>query len=266
MRYSFLFFTLSLFSLTLLHCSAEDTRSHQWHEIWQKKGQKAQEKHQSLYEADGYEVMSEENWQAMVKRLLIKADAQKAQTVCEFGCGAGALLEVAQNLNSDLKIYGFDYTSSLVDLAQARFAQGHFWVQSVADSLPDEISKLSFDATICSGVFIYVNSQEDVLKTLQNMLSITKDGGKIILGDISDLDKKELAMKIRGETHSNQTTKVAPGLALDHLYLPREMFRKFANDHNLDIEFVEYPEIDPSLTYPNGQYRYCLIMTKKTKA
>jgi putative AdoMet-dependent methyltransferase len=263
MRYTSLF--LTLFSSVCLLQASDEHRSDQWHEIWQKKGQKALQSHQSLHEADGYEVISQQNWQLIVKNLLLKARIDTAQSVCEFGCGAGALLDVAKTLNPALELYGFDYTSSLIELAKARFPEGHFWVQSITQPLPSEVSSRLFDLTICSGVFMYIDSEDDVTKALENMFSLTREGGKIVLGDISDLAKKELALQVRQQTHASAANQVAPGAVLDHLYLPKEFFTNFAEAHGLEIEFVEYSQIDPEGTYSNGQYRFCLIMTKSAK-
>ncbi len=96
------------------------------------------------------------------------------------------------------------------------------------------------------------------------MASVVKPGGKILLSDISDSEKKELADRIRGVVHTKVTEKLSNDNSLDHLYLPRSFFCSVAQKLGAQVEFVEFTEVDPSGSYPNGAYRFNAIITLPT--
>lgn len=257
-----MFFSLTLMTLLLTDISpllaTSKSRNEQWQQVWERKGEKAFNGNHSLHEADGYEVIDQKHWSDIIVALLLRAQVPNNSCVCDFGCGAGAFLKELQKLRTCSEVYGFDYSESLIHLAKTNHPAGHFWAQNITEPLPATIVSKSFDLTICHGVFMYINSPEDALEVLRNMLSVTKKGGKMLLGDISDESKKDLAIRLRQQTHQNSSFEKE---TLDHLYVSRELFIDFAKENNLKLEFIEYSEIDPEGYYPNGAYRFCLVMS-----
>lgn len=247
------------YSHSVMQDEAEN-RNDQWSIVWNRKGDKALQESSLLHEANGYDVVGKAQWEAMVRRLLGYAQIGQEGSLAEFGCGAGAVLQLIHQDHPHIQLVGIDYSPSLAKVAKQAVAEATICVQNIAQPIKDPaIASRQFNITLCHGVLMYLNSVEDVQSVLQEMARHTKPGGRILLGDISELEKKGIAENLRKATHQN-SKQVAPTMQLDHLYLSRQVFRDFASKIGATIEFIEYTTIDPQAHYPNGVYRFNVLI------
>lgn len=236
-------------------------RNHRWlKEVWQKKGS-ATEPHA----VNGYEVVAADSWNTILANMFTKTGVSDGASVFDFGCGGGSSCLVLSGMHKNLTFYGIDYSPKLIERAQKDIAHGTFWTQSITEPLKVQPSA-KVDLALCMGVFLYLNSPDEVEKSILTMASVVKPGGKILLSDISDSEKKELADRIRGVVHTKIQDKLSNDNTLDHLYLPRSFFSDVAQKLNAQVEFVEFTDVDPAGTYPNGAYRFNAIITLPTSA
>ena len=214
-------------------------------QVWERKSTTPQP-----HAANGYDVVGAQAWEAIVANMIKKTGISNGATVFDFGCGVGSSSLILCNLYSDITLFGVDYSEPLIKRAQTLLPHGTFWTQSIAEPLK-QTPKQKFDLALCNGVFIYLNSEAEVEQSILNMASVLKPGAKMLLSDISDIKQKELADKVRNVVHTS----------LDHLYLSREFFAKMAEKLNAKIEFIEFNDLDPAGNYPNGAYRFNVMLT-----
>jgi hypothetical protein len=91
------------------------------------------------------------------------------------------------------------------------------------------------------------------------MLRVTRPGGRLYVGDVSDAAKRDDAERIRRRSHAG--LKQHSSLDLDHLYLPKATFEDFAARHGLSVTIRDHTEFDLG-TYEAALYRYSVYMTK----
>lgn len=89
--------------------------------------------------------------------------------------------------------------------------------------------------------------------------SVTRSGGTVFLGDVSDATKYDLAMRLRNETHASQ-----PKTGPTHLYLHKEVFTGVAEGPlGAAVRIVDH-DVTPMVEYYNtAPYRFSVYLTKK---
>ena len=103
-----------------------------WKSIWEKKGANAPENIglPELIAMDGFDSgagrMSTGSWLSFVKHVMGKLNINKTDKVLEIGCGAGAFLFPIYSAN--IKVFGIDYSKSLVQICQQAMPGGVFHV------------------------------------------------------------------------------------------------------------------------------------------
>lgn len=240
-----------------------------WSDIWQKKG--AAGKNDPLHVMNGFSQVDEAQWRKLVCTLAANVTRIKYDTalhVAELGCGAGAFLRTLQTCDgvhiANENIYALDYSSSLVEQARKVFGHpSHFFV---GDMAKDFLTPNAFELVVSFSTFFYLEDLNHVRRVLNQMERYRrKPNGVILITDISDADKKELALKIRAESayynsHQPKSSAVTP----PHLYIPKSFFAgEFArlglrhscvDESTLSLEFYE-----PS------QYRYTCIAWQESE-
>ena len=229
-------------------------RSEVWREIWQKKYEAGESSYtaDSIHSRDGFDTLSNIQYEKLAGYFLEKLDITGHDDVVEIGCGAGAFLEHISRFKS---LSGVDYSAHAIQLIKERF-NGTFAVAE-ANSLP--FSDSSFDLAISWSVFFYFDSLDYATTALEEMRRVTRDEGRIFVGDVNDLVKKELAVRLRSEGRSAREKNYVSREAIDQLYFPKDFFRSWASRHRMEITFFDEDKEDISF-YPNSRYRYSLIM------
>ncbi len=241
---------------------ASSDRNDIWHSIWEKKGRRGLVAEEQGIIVNGYDTIDKEVWQNMSTNILNFLQIDKAKTMWDFGCGSGELIKLALAKNPNIKVFGCDYSQSLINLAQKNIPQGNFWVQNITKQISPSYRDMQVDVAICYGVLLYLNSLEDIEKALLNMVGIIKPGGHLFVGEVNDLAKKELADALRMVSHSDRNLVDPTKTSLDHLYISRDFLSHFAEKYSISIEFLEFDQFSQNMHYTNAPYRFHFILSK----
>jgi SAM-dependent methyltransferase len=231
------------------------TRSEIWKDIWTRKGL---HNDAPLHHANGYDLLSWTEWEAMVAEVCRPLGLTGTENILDCGCGAGAFLKVLSTRYPGLKFTGLDYSPPLVKRARERL-QGDFCVADITDL--GFLSSDNFDHTISFGTVMYLASEAAVVRALEGMFRVTRAGGTIYIGEVSDLAKRAQAEAIRASSH--QGVKKLSSATPDHLYLPKDLFEDVARTHGSDVKIVDHSTLNLG-SYQAARYRYSVYFRKST--
>jgi SAM-dependent methyltransferase len=227
-----------------------------WKEIWEAKGLRHSGE---LHVIDGYDLLDLAGWDAMVRLLMAPVPLRPGITVAELGCGAGAFLSTLRKIEPRITIAGLDLAESMIAVARSRLS-GDFWVGDIR-GCPQVPSALA-DVVCSFGVLLYLDTEEDVRRALHEIDRVAKPGARIFVGEISDLSKREDALKSRRRTHANHTRVSAKNP--QHLYLPKELFLGEASRLGWrEIQIVDHACLPALAGNPLASYRYSVYAEKK---
>jgi ubiquinone/menaquinone biosynthesis C-methylase UbiE len=114
-----------------------------------------------------------------------------------------------------------------------------------AASLPFPSNR--FDAVFSHGVFLYFPDFQYAGDALREMLRVCRASGRLLIGDVPDLDKKETCVAARRAAGSS--------LLPEHLYYPKGFFQDFAASHSLPVTVTDQDIPD----YANTPYRFNVL-------
>jgi len=229
-------------------------RENAWKEIWTKK-YKSYRDHEYLHVAAGYDGLSYDEWKKLTRFFIDKLRFSSNDDVLEVGCGCGAFLKEIENQVASLS--GVDYSLEAIERISEELS-GNFQV-SRADKLHFDNEK--FDVILSFGVFFYFETIKYAELVLDEMLLNLKPNGKIFIGEISDLDKKQLAEELRQTSDENRESHRVSKISADHLYYPQSFFSDYANRNNLSCEFIEQ-DVPQLSFYYNAKYRFSVILSR----
>lgn len=228
-------------------------RSAQWKCVWDKKGDTSAE---HLHHINGYDLLSGEEWDEMVRKLSAPIGIRSEDSVIECGCGAGAVLAALARLYPGIQISGVDYSASLVRQAAVRL-NGHFEQGDIRDL--SFLPAAGYDHVLSFGVFQYLNSEGDAELATREMARMVKPGGSLTIAEVSDLAKRDLALEIRKTSHRSQ-----PRLSSDdpdHLYVEKSLFERLASEMGFAIRIVDHTALSlPS--YQAARYRFTAYLKR----
>jgi ubiquinone/menaquinone biosynthesis C-methylase UbiE len=234
-----------------------------WKNIWSKKTLSFSNEDllEDLLRADGFDTgfgnYSPANWLMMVKEVAKKCEIFSGSAVLELGCGAGAFLYALKLTSKVEKLYGIDYSESLIESAKKYLSgEGEFYC-SDASNIP--FSDVKFDCIFSHGVFIYFQSHEYAHTVLERSYERLKSGGKLCLMDLNDMKKKELYFSERKKHYIGSEPYEIHYKGLEHLFFDRpKLVARLKKIGFKDIEF--FPHHIPS--YINSKFRFNLIARK----
>ncbi len=229
---------------------SDNQRSDQWHEIWARKFAR---RDVPLHHLDGFDLLSEEQWSALVHCFKKLVAPVEGKDMMEVGCGAGAFLQYFTDARS---LSGIDYIEDAIETIN-KHIEGDFRC-AAADILP--FADASCDIALSFGVFFYFDDLDYASRALDQMLRCLRPDGSIFLFDVNDAAKKALYEHVRSlenrgkiEQSSTKTT---------HLFYPKEFFIDYANSRNLDVEIVDEDTLD--IPFHSGvQYRYYVKLSPR---
>ena len=231
------------------------SRNAEWKEIWEAKGRRLSGE---LHAIDGYDLLSAGEWEAMIGALMAPVPLRAGMAVVELGCGAGAFLAALLQLEPGLRVTGLDYATSLVGIARTR-VPGSFGVGDIR-SCP-AIGTATADLVCSFGVLMYLDSEADVSRAMGEIDRVAKPGGRIYVGEVSDLAKRDAALEMRKTTHAGQNHVSAK--QVEHLYLPKELFAAEARRLGWqNFRICDHAAIPALATNPLAGYRYSIYAEK----
>ena len=228
------------------------SRKNKWNEIWNKK-YTAYLDAEHLHVSAGYDDLSYPEWKKLTSFFIDKLNFKATDDVLEIGCGSGAFLKELPTVNT---ISGVDYAEDAITKINSIF-DGDFQVaEAVKLPYPDN----SFSKVISFGVFFYFDDYTYASQDISEMKRILKPDGIIFIGEVNNIEKKELALKLRNESEEQRNQHRVSSNDVDHLYYPKYFFKEIALKNNFKIEIIDQniSELD---FYYNASYRFSVILT-----
>lgn len=238
--------------------------SNEWKNLWNQRhgeleklggGVDSQKVFLELKRSNGFDVVDELTYDALygqyleTKQNLCPPGHQEGiKSVYEVGCGAGANLFLFES--DQIRTGGIDYSEGLIDTARQ--------VLKTEDLMCGEAISMSvtpkYDSCFSNSVFSYFADEEYALKVLEKMYE--KADYSIGILDIHDIEKKEAFIKYREEIVPDYHERYKN---LPKFFYSRELFEKFAADHNMEIIFQE----STMEGYWNNKFVFHCYMYKK---
>ncbi|MCR8852569.1 class I SAM-dependent methyltransferase [Lysinibacillus sp. FSL R7-0073] len=149
--------------------------------------------------ADGYDQtvqLSEENQQypfAGYKDILNKIFNEvmqvPASTVLDIGFGTGVL--TAKLYEHGHKIDGFDFSSKMMAIAQAKMPQANLLEWDLSNGLPATLMNKQYDAIVSTYALHHFTDEQKVTYITQLLQQLTPNG-KILIGDVAFQTREQL--------------------------------------------------------------------------
>lgn len=208
-----------------------------------------------LKRSAGFDVVNELTYEALyeqyaqTKQNLCPSGLQKGiKSVYEVGCGAGANLFLFEH--ERIQTGGIDYSEGLLDTAKEVLKTEDLMC---GDAVSMPVTP-KYDCCFSNSVFSYFQDEEYALQVLEKMYE--KANYSIGILDVHDILKKEAFIKYREEIVPDYHERYKN---LPKLFYSRELFRKFAADHDMEIVFKE----STMAGYWNNQFVFHCFMYKK---
>lgn len=231
-------------------------RNAQWHTIWDRKG--AVDRQRSLHVINGYDLLSDEDWLALVGRASAPLGLRATDRVLEFGCGAGAFLASLQTITPGLTVAGIDYSAPLITVARARVV-GAFEVHDITRSVP--FAAASYDVAVAFGVVNYLNSEADVAAVVRDMCRVA--GRTVYIGEVNDARRRDTGESIRRATHKD-SKRVSP-LNVDQLWIAPTLFQTIAAEQGMTCHIVDHQAFGLD-GYAATAYRYSAYLNHSSSS
>lgn len=224
-----------------------------WREIWRRKGLDVS---LPLHHADGFDLLTEAEMHRMIAEVTAPIGLRGDERILECGCGAGAFLAGLLALHPRLHLSGVDYSPTLLERAREGF-DGEFFLADMTDL--SFLASNTYDHTLSFGAVIYLASEDAARRAVAEMLRVTRPGGTVYVGEVSDAAKRADAESIRRSSHDGvaRTSDANP----DHLYVPKSLFEDLARAHGADLRIVDHTAFDLG-GYQAARYRYSVYLRK----
>jgi len=230
-----------------------------WESIWGKRTTKIQsDVLGSLIKANGFDTgfgdYTTEQWMQMTSKLCQLLGVVQNSKILEVGCGSGALL-YGLNKHSKAKIYGYDYSQSLINLASA-FVNGQF---ALSEAISNPFDSIEFDFVVSHSVFQYFPNLEYAFRTIDVMHKAVRVGGTIALLDLNDAAIEENYHADRRKSYTSPSQYDDKYANHPHLFFNREIIANRLQ--NLGFTGIFFPE-HPIANYVNSKYRFNVLGTR----
>ncbi len=236
----------------------------EWKSLWNKRhgelekiggGVDSQEIFLELKRSNGFDVVNELTYDALYeqyvetkKNLCPPGRHEEIRSVYEVGCGAGANLFLFES--EQIRTGGIDYSVGLLDTARQVLKTEDL---TCGDAVSMPVMP-RYDSCLSNSVFSYFQDETYALKVLERMYE--KADYSIGILDIHDMQMKEAFINYRKEIMPDYDERYK---SLPKLFYSRELFAKFAADHNMDIVFQK----STMEGYWNNRFVFHCYMYKK---
>ncbi|MEK7110212.1 MAG: methyltransferase domain-containing protein, partial [Patescibacteria group bacterium] len=173
-----------------------------------------------------------------IQRYIKKIGVKKGMKLIELGCGTGRFLSYLGTVFPELKIYGVDYSSSVIDYANKKYANNRL-IFKKTDTTKDKLfSSGSFDFVISSHVIEHIK-QKDGIFFLKECSRLLRKNGYIFVGTPERRHSQNLYINNPDEDPKKRLTPPH-----EHEYIQRELenlAKKIFRKENLQIDFLINP-------------------------
>jgi len=234
-----------------------------WQAVWQRKGlapSQATDTLADLLRINGYDTgagaMDTQVWRAYVAHIQTLLHITTATSVCEIGCGAGALLYPLYE--QGISVTGIDYAAPSIAVARQVMAPMAFHVGE-ARALPWADGQ--FAVALACSVFQYFSDLNYARQVVQAMVRIVQPGGQVAILDLPDMAKREAAESYRrGQLPPAAYERLYAGLP--HCYYAKAWFQVLATELRLTCRIF-----DQALPgYGNAPYRFNVLFQRSASS
>lgn len=227
-----------------------------WKHVWERKGN---QNNKLLHQLDGWDHLTIEQWKEFQRRNFEPAlkTLSHSNDILEIGCGSGAAIAVVKEMFPNVTLNGFDYSESLIKVCNEN-VEGNFWVSDIENENWGN-QKVSYDFVFSVGTFIYLRNEEVARKCTEMMISLSSSG-KVLIAEVSDKDRENIANNLRKVTHNVLNPLV--NQKLDHLYLSKSFFEEIAAKNSCKVSFFDQKDICPFDWNLSSPYRYNVLLER----
>lgn len=118
----------------------------------------------------------------------------------DIGCATGDLLHYLNKCFPNMKLFGMDISTKMIEVAKERLPMSSFYCEDISVRNVELASK--FDYCLISGV---LNCFDDIKPAIENLIEMTKPGGRIIILDMINNLPIDVIMRHRRSDHGNST-------------------------------------------------------------
>ncbi|NUM33805.1 MAG: methyltransferase domain-containing protein [Candidatus Brocadiae bacterium] len=215
-------------------------------------------KHIHLHQMSGWKDIEDiALWEDYVADV-IQGQIQPKDRIFEAGCGCGCFLLTIKKFYPDITVAGIDAAVSAIQRIQKEILPEkearYFKVGILPDGLNQEPSA-SYNIVLSNSVFQYIQKKEDAEKSVQEMIRITKPGGKIIIADVVDEAFRSInEEKMRALWDGYGEEQGYPC----HAYYAKEWWNRFQTEGN--SLFIRHVDVEK---YWRRKYRYVVYIDKQ---
>ncbi len=176
------------------------------------------------------------------------SELKGSESVVDCGCATGELLNTIKNRVAGIQINGFDVSKRMVEKGNKRLNTNRLFVQDLNIEFKEWDNKEKHEYVTCSGVLCIF---DDYKKILDNLLSLTKRGGYIIIHGSFNPYGIDVIMRYRRDIEQSWEGgwNIFSKLTIEKCLQKHERVKSFAwNDYELDINIDERAE-DPMRTW-----------------
>lgn len=233
--------------------------TNKWKKIWSDKVYNNENIELSeLIELDGFDTgftgFTEQEWKDMTADAAMRSSLKSGDTILEVGCGGGAFL-YCLNAKYDVRVYGLDYSRSLIDVAKKVIPTGYF---SVSEAKLYSYGLNFFDRIYSHGVFFYFESYEYAFSVLEKCYSGLKVGGSLCLMEVNDLSTKAEYLAERQVAFGSKEEYNKKYEGLDHLFFDK---KRLSRDL-VEIGFTNVQFFDHKIANGSESFRFNLLAKK----
>ncbi len=150
-------------------------------DLWAKEYDKSVEKSSSEYPFDGYYDVLNYVYNSVVNK--------ESKQILDVGFGTGLLTSKLYECGA--KIYGIDFSKTMIDIAKKKMPNGVFMQHDFNLGIPSELTCEKFDYIISSYAIHHLNDHKKV-EFICELKDLLNEDGKIIIADIAFKSEKDL--------------------------------------------------------------------------
>ncbi len=195
--------------------------------------------------ANGRKKVSEETFQEIIKSILKNLEiAEIKDSIIDVGCGNGQFLSALSTYFKNL--YGCDYCEEMVDIARELNPEANI-IQTEANNLP--FSNKFTDYSLTYSIFHYLPSFQYAIDCIYELIRVTKDNGRILIGDILDIKYKK-SILLSDKKHISSKLPLIHRYSEWMFYDLTELVSKISTHKRVKkVHIIDQPEMLPFNSY-----------------
>ncbi|MCM1042716.1 MAG: class I SAM-dependent methyltransferase [Corallococcus sp.] len=115
--------------------------------------------------------------------------AKQNVAVLDIGFGTGTL--TAKLYESGCEIWGQDFSQKMIDSATSKMPNARLFQGDFSQGLAEPLSRKSYDFVIATYSLHHLDADNQI-KSIQSLLGLLKQDGKLLIGDIAFFDMQDL--------------------------------------------------------------------------